>query len=52
VLFYTRAGAMPQSDLRYLVNSLRGLFELPGTPIRIAQREKAKPFAHSRERPS
>jgi GTP-binding protein len=52
VLFCSRADAVPQSYLRYLVNSLRQYFELPGTPVRIALREKANPFAHKRKRPS
>jgi GTPase len=52
VLFCSRADAVPESYLRYLVNSMRGEFELPGTPIRIALREKANPFAHKRKRPS
>jgi GTP-binding protein len=51
VLFCSRADAVPQSYLRYLVNSLRESFELPGTPVRIALREKANPFAHKRRRP-
>jgi GTP-binding protein len=52
VLFCSRADAVPQSYLRYLVNSLREAFELPGAPIRITLREKANPFAHKRKRPS
>jgi GTPase len=52
VLFCSRADAVPQSYLRYLVNSLREAFDLPGTPVRIALREKANPFAHKRKRPS
>jgi GTP-binding protein len=52
VLFCSRADAVPQSYLRYLVNSLRDYFELPGTPVRISLREKANPFAHKRKRPS
>ncbi|HJZ20535.1 MAG TPA: ribosome biogenesis GTPase Der [Bradyrhizobium sp.] len=52
VLFCSRADAVPQSYLRYLVNSLRAFFDLPGTPIRITLREKANPFAHKRKRPS
>jgi GTPase len=52
VLFCSRADAVPQSYLRYLVNSMRNVFELPGTPIRITLREKANPFAHKRKRPS
>jgi GTP-binding protein len=52
VLFCSRADAVPESYLRYLVNSLRTFFELPGTPVRITLREKANPFAHKRKRPS
>jgi GTPase len=52
VLFCSRADAVPQSYLRYLVNSLREHFDLPGTPVRISLREKANPFAHKRRRPS
>jgi GTP-binding protein len=52
VLFCSRADAVPESYLRYLINSIRENFELPGTPIRITLREKANPFAHKRKRPS
>jgi len=52
VVFCSRADAVPESYLRYLVNSLREYFELPGTPVRITLREKANPFAHKRKRPS
>jgi GTP-binding protein len=52
VLFCSRADAVPQSYLRYLINSLREAFDLPGTPVRITLREKANPFAHKRKRPS
>jgi len=52
VVFCSRADAVPESYLRYLVNSLRSFFELPGTPVRITLREKANPFAHKRKRPS
>jgi GTP-binding protein len=45
VLFCTRADAVPDAYLRYLVNGLRETFDLPGVPIRIALREKANPFA-------
>src|SRR5437762_392064 len=43
VLFCSRADAIPESYLRYLVNSIRDTFELPGTPIRITLREKENP---------
>jgi GTPase len=52
VLFCSRADAVPLSYLRYLVNSLREHFDMPGTPVRITLREKANPFAHKRKRPS
>ena len=52
VLFCSRADAVPQSYLRYLTNSMREAFDLPGTPVRITLREKANPFAHKRKRPS
>jgi len=45
VLFCTRADAVPDAYLRYLVNGLRQTFDLPGVPIRIALREKDNPFA-------
>jgi len=45
VLFCSRADAVPDSYLRYLVNSLRDTFDLPGTPVRITLREKKNPFA-------
>ena len=45
VLFCSRADAVPESYLRYLVHGLRDHFDLPGTPIRITLREKANPFA-------
>jgi len=52
VVFCSRADAVPESYLRYLVNSMRGVFKLPGTPVRITLREKANPFAHKRKRKS
>ncbi len=44
VVFCTRADAVPDAYKRYLVNSLREAFELPGTPIRLMLREKANPY--------
>ena len=52
VVFCSRADAVPQSYLRYLVNSLREFFNIPGTPVRITLREKVNPFAHKRKRPN
>jgi GTP-binding protein len=45
VLFCTRADAIPESYLRYLVNGLREAFDLPGVPIRMNLREKKNPYA-------
>jgi GTP-binding protein len=44
VLFCTRADAIPDTYVRYLVNGLRESFDLPGTPIRLTLREKDNPF--------
>jgi GTP-binding protein len=44
VVFCTRADAVPDAYKRYLRNSMRETFELPGTPIRLALREKDNPF--------
>jgi len=44
VLFCTRADELPDAYKRYLVNSLRETFDLPGTPIRLTLREKENPF--------
>lgn len=52
VVFCSRADAVPTSYLRYLTNTLREAFDMPGTPIRITLREKANPFAHKRKRPN
>jgi GTP-binding protein len=45
VLFTSRTDALPDAYRRYLVNSLRESFDLPGTPIRLALREKKNPYA-------
>jgi GTP-binding protein len=45
VIFCTRADAVPDAYQRYLTNSLREAFQLPGTPIRLTLREKANPYA-------
>jgi GTPase len=44
VLFCSRADALPDAYKRYLTNSLRENFDLPGTPIRLTLREKKNPF--------
>jgi GTP-binding protein len=44
VLFASRIDAVPDAYRRYLVNSLRERFDLPGTPIRLTLREKKNPY--------
>lgn len=44
VAFCQRAEAMPKSYLKYLVNSLRDAFDLPGVPIRFNLRKGDNPF--------
>jgi GTP-binding protein len=46
VVFGTRAEQMPEDYHRYLVNSLREVFDLPGTPIRLTGRGTKNPFVH------
>lgn len=45
VVFGTRAERLPEAYQRYLVNSLREDFDLPGVPIRLQLRGTANPYA-------
>jgi len=45
VVSCSRPDAMPQAYVRYLVNSLREAFDMPGVPIRMALRTSDNPFA-------
>ena len=45
VLMATRADQMPDHYRRYLVNSLRESFDLPGVPIRITVKSGKNPYA-------
>jgi GTP-binding protein len=45
VVFGTRAEATPEDYRRYLVNELREIFALPGTPIRLDFRGTVNPFS-------
>ena len=47
VAFCQRADALPQSYVKYLTNSLREAFDLPGVPIRFSLRKGDNPFAKS-----
>ncbi len=44
VVFCSRPKALPDSYVRYLVNSLRETFDLPGTPIRLHLRKGDNPY--------
>jgi GTP-binding protein len=50
VVFGTRAERIPEDYRRYLVNSLREQFNLPGTPIRLELRSTKNPFVDSNRR--
>jgi GTP-binding protein len=43
-LFVSQAGALPDSYLRYLTNSLRAAFDLPGVPLRLRLRTGKNPY--------
>ncbi|MFL5286079.1 MAG: ribosome biogenesis GTPase Der [Rhodopila sp.] len=45
VCFGTRAEQTPEAYARYLVNSLRETFDMPGTPIRLQFRGTKNPYA-------
>ena len=45
VLFSTRADQMPEHYRRYLINTLRESFDLPGVPLRITIKSGANPYA-------
>jgi GTP-binding protein len=45
VAFCSRPDALPKAYLRYLTNSLRDAFGLPGVPIRFKLRKGDNPFA-------
>jgi GTPase len=47
VAFCQRAEALPKSYVKYLTNSLRETFDLPGVPIRFGLRKTDNPFAKS-----
>ena len=49
IAFGTRAELMPDDYQRYLVNSLRDEFKLPGVPIRLLLRGTENPFAEDRD---
>lgn len=50
VLFATRADQLPDHYRRYLVNSLRESFDLPGVPIRVTVKSNRNPYAEGEEK--
>ncbi len=52
VLNCSRADQMPEQYRRYLVNSLRESFDLPGVPIRITVKSGANPYEKVTIRPA
>ncbi len=50
VVSCSRPDAMPQSYARYLTNSLRESFDMPGVPIRIAFKASDNPYADRAKR--
>jgi GTP-binding protein len=47
-LFGNQLDSLPTSYTRYLINSLREAFDLPGTPIRLVMRNSRNPFDKER----
>jgi GTPase len=45
VAFCSSPSGLPKSYTRYLLNSLRDAFKLPGVPIRLSLRKGSNPFA-------
>jgi len=52
VLFANRAASLPDSYRRYLINSIRQSFDLPGTPIRLTVRSGRNPYVEKAGRPT
>jgi GTP-binding protein len=50
VAFCTKPQDLPKSYLKYLTNSLREAFDLPGVPLRLNLRKGDNPFAPKRRR--
>ncbi|MES0404222.1 MAG: ribosome biogenesis GTPase Der [Hyphomicrobium sp.] len=50
VAFCSRPAGLPKSYVRYLTNSLRQTFDLPGVPIRFNLRKGENPFAKRKGR--
>ena len=49
IVFGTRAEELPEDYRRYLVNSFREMFDMPGVPIRLDTRGTTNPYADKGE---
>jgi GTP-binding protein len=47
VLFATRSYALPDHYKRYMINSIRESFDMPGVPIRLSVKSSRNPFAEA-----
>jgi len=50
VLFSSRADEIPEHYRRYLINSIRESFDLPGVPIRVTVKSNKNPYAAGEEK--
>jgi len=50
VMFASRADQLPDHYRRYLINSLRESFDLPGVPMRLTVRSNKNPYAEGEEK--
>jgi GTP-binding protein len=50
VLFASRADQLPEQYRRYLINSIRESFDLPGVPIRVTVKSNKNPYAEGEEK--
>ena len=45
VLFASRADQLPDSYRRYLINSMRESFDMPGVPVRLTVKQNSNPYS-------
>ncbi|MDP3853282.1 ribosome biogenesis GTPase Der [Phenylobacterium sp.] len=50
VLFATRADQLPDHYRRYLINSLRESFDMPGVPMRLTVKSNKNPYAEGEDK--
>ena len=50
VMFATRADQLPDHYRRYLINSLRESFDMPGVPMRLTVKSNKNPYAEGEEK--